>query len=52
MTDNFTERWQLLCQQAAAEQDPVKLLELVTEINRLFDEKDLLNQKAKLASGE
>jgi hypothetical protein len=30
---------QSLCNKAANEQDPVKLLELVREINRLFDEK-------------
>ena len=31
--------WMELCQQAAVEQDPKKLLDLVTEINRLLDEK-------------
>jgi hypothetical protein len=29
-----------LCEQASSEQDPEKMLELVTEINRLLDEKD------------
>lgn len=33
------ERWQQLCAQAAVEQDPQKLMELVKEINRLLDEK-------------
>jgi hypothetical protein len=33
------ERWQTLCAQAAVEQDPQKLLELVSEIARLLDEK-------------
>ena len=38
------ERWQKLCEQAAVEQDPTKLLELVKEINRLLAEKqDRLN---------
>ena len=29
-----------LCQQAAVEQDPKKLMELVKEINRLLEEKE------------
>jgi hypothetical protein len=29
--------WMALCERAAVEQDPKKLLELVSEINRLFD---------------
>lgn len=32
-----TESWVALCAQAAVEQDPKKLLELVSEINRLLD---------------
>jgi hypothetical protein len=31
------ETWLALCERAAVEQDPKKLLELVSEINRLFD---------------
>jgi hypothetical protein len=34
-----TEHWKTLCEQAAVEQDPEKLLELVREINRLLGEK-------------
>jgi hypothetical protein len=34
------EHWIELCQQAAVEQDPKKLMELVTEINRLLEEKE------------
>jgi hypothetical protein len=30
------ERWKVLCEQAATEQDPVKLLKLITEINELL----------------
>jgi hypothetical protein len=42
------ERWKILCEQAANEQDPAKLIELVREINRLLDDKqDRLNKKAK-----
>jgi len=33
------ERWRKLCEQAAVEQDPEKLMELVAEIARLLDEK-------------
>ncbi len=33
------EQWLILCEQAAVEQDPARLLTLVTEINRLLDEK-------------
>jgi hypothetical protein len=34
------ERWFQLCQQAAVEQDPTKMLELITEINDLLEEKE------------
>jgi hypothetical protein len=34
------ERWLVLCEQAAVEQDPARLLALVTEINRLLEEKE------------
>lgn len=34
------ERWRVLCAQAAIEQDPVKLLRLITEINDLLAEKE------------
>jgi hypothetical protein len=33
------ERWHELCEQASTEQDPNKLRELGTEINRLLEEK-------------
>jgi hypothetical protein len=40
-----TERWMQLCEQAASEQDPQKLTELVREIDRLLGEKqDRLNR--------
>lgn len=39
------ERWRLLCAQAAEEQDSEKLLELVKEINRLLEEKELRLKK-------
>ena len=34
-----TERWKQLCEQAATEQDPQKLRELIDEIDRLLAEK-------------
>jgi hypothetical protein len=34
------ERWEELCEQAAVEQDPVKLLKLITEINKLLLDKE------------
>ena len=34
------EHWMELCQQAAVEQDPKRLMELVEEINRLLEEKE------------
>ena len=37
------ERWQELCEQASTEQDPVKLLKLISEINTL-----LLNKERRL----
>ena len=39
--DATDERVKWLCQQAASEQDPQKLIELVGEINDLLDEKRL-----------
>jgi hypothetical protein len=32
------QRWRELCAQAAIEKDPKRLMELVAEISRLFDE--------------
>ncbi len=34
------EQWRVLCEQAATEQDPEKLLKLMEEINRLLVEKE------------
>ena len=34
------EFWRELCERAAIEQDPIKLLELTTEINKLLLEKE------------
>ena len=34
------ERWRKLCEQAAVEQDSLRLMDLVSEINRLLREKE------------
>jgi hypothetical protein len=34
------ERWQELCARATTEQDPQKLLELISEINEILQEKE------------
>jgi hypothetical protein len=39
MQGKTKERWMSLCEQAAQEQDPDKLMQLVEEITRLLDEK-------------
>lgn len=40
MIGDRKERWQALCELAAAEQDPKKLSLLVAEINALLEEKE------------
>lgn len=44
------ERWRELCEQAAVEQDPDRLLELTKEITRLLDEKEERLTKARESS--
>lgn len=39
MQDELKPRWMDLCEQAAVEQDPAKLLELTKQINDLLSEK-------------
>ena len=34
------ERWRVLCSQAATEQDPDRLMELIRQINELLEEKE------------
>ena len=46
MRGKTKEHWTQLCELAAAEKDPEKLLALVKEINRMLEEKEnLLQQK-------
>ena len=40
MQNEQRERWHELCELAANEQDPARLMELVKEINRLLLEKE------------
>ncbi len=44
------ELWLQLCEQAAIEQDPIKFLALITEINKLLIAKE--ERLARLRSGE
>jgi hypothetical protein len=52
MQGDTAERWRKLCEQAAIEQDPQKLLELSEEINRLLEAKEqrLKNEQANRQS--
>jgi hypothetical protein len=45
MKDKTKETWMYFCEQAAVEQDPEKLLQLVKEINRMLDEKEIRLQR-------
>jgi hypothetical protein len=47
------EKWRELCEQAAIEQDPTRLLELTREINRLLEEKEqrLLKHRTSESAG-
>ena len=40
MQGEKAERWRELCEQAAVEQEPLKLMQLVAEINRMLLEKE------------
>jgi hypothetical protein len=48
MKGEKAEQWRVLCEQAAIEQDPEKLMRLIEQINRLLEEKEerLRNQHA------
>ena len=40
MQGQITERWEALCEQAATEQNPGRLMELIEESNRLLAAKE------------
>ena len=44
------EHWKQLCEQAAVEQDPKRLMALIEEITRMLDEKELHSQPHKVRS--
>jgi hypothetical protein len=50
MQGQVKEEWIQLCERAAVEQDAAKLMELVSEINRILDEKEnrLKRQRVKI----
>lgn len=53
MKEELKEQWMRLCEQAAQEQNPEKLMALVREINRLLDEKrDRLKRSPSLEQGQ
>ena len=46
------EIWMQLCEQAAVEQDPDKLMDLIKQINQLLDEKERRLKGARANNGE
>jgi hypothetical protein len=44
------ERWRALCELAAEEQDPERLMELVEQINRMLEEKEKRLQEQRPSS--
>ena len=52
MKGKVKERWRELCEQAALEQDPRKLSELVAEIDRLLEEKQNRLNKSSIANDD
>lgn len=46
------QHWEELCRQAAIEQDPRKLLQLITEINRILTEKQSRIEQAPAEEGK
>jgi len=53
MRGETKERWETLCEQAAVEQNPERLVELTAEITRLLEEKEkrLTGQKIDQQTG-
>jgi hypothetical protein len=50
MQDAPGEHWKALCEKASIEQDPQKLLALITEINRLLEENRANGKKVRSAT--
>lgn len=49
MQGKVKEKWMQLCEQATVEQDSEKLMVLITEINRMLDEKEQRLKRVELA---
>jgi hypothetical protein len=49
MKDESKERWLELCVRASKEQDPQKMLALMSEINRLLEEKEARLHQSRLS---
>ena len=47
MQGGTKERWQRLCEQAAIEEDPERLMSLIREINELLETKEQRLQQQK-----
>jgi hypothetical protein len=47
MEGKTKERWMYFCEQAAVEQDPDKLLQLVEKINQMLEEKESRLQRVQ-----
>ena len=45
MTDQEKEHWLLLCEQAATEQDPEKLMDLLDKVNRFLEAEEKSPQR-------
>ena len=45
MQGQNAERWRELCAQADVEQDPIKLIQLISEVNRMLLEKEERRQR-------
>ena len=52
MQGKVKESWMQLCEQAAVEQDPRRLLELVQQINQMLEEKDQRLERERSARAE
>jgi hypothetical protein len=46
MRSQIKERWLLLCEQAATEQDPAKLMALIEEVNCLLEAEENRRREA------
>lgn len=50
MSTEYKQEWMRLCELASKEQDPEKLMELVREITRLLEEREMAMKARKSTS--